>query len=148
MPWPNDVWTQYFWAGGDTGAAPTLILEWRFLSGAKTLASRFQDAASMGERVRWTAYDGNATSIVEGTWWWSRNAGAGRTASHARVVWPTSPTSSFSMDDGCWAAGEYVDGDSPSGSSIGWGHCNLASSDVCVSAAPGATELCCKVSWR
>jgi hypothetical protein len=145
VPWETEAWLQDFWVDGDA-ASPTLTLEWQFLSGPKTLARRFTDAVTQGERVRWTAIDHTAgtTEVIEGTWFWSWGAGRGRLASHGGVVWPSAPTASFSMDDGCWAAGTLVDGDDATYSNIRWGHCNLASSDVC----DGVTNLCCKVCAR
>lgn len=96
-------------------------MTWQFTT-FKTLQARFDTASSIGEAVTWTvSTPAGTTASIVGKWRWSNSAGG----------WPsaTSGTSRFSRDDGCWAAGSFVDGNSPSQSSIEWGHCNLNAAD-------------------
>jgi len=113
----HDAWEQVFM----DGATELYRMTWRF-SSPKTLEARFDAATQRGEQVAWTITRAGAAPVtISGTWRWSRNSRG----------WPSdaSGVHRFSRDDGCWAAGSYVDGDDPARSRIQWGHCNLNSAD-------------------
>ena len=156
MPDAHDTWEQVF-----TDEQTELFrMVWQF-SSAKTLEDRFNDAVSQGEPVTWTVTRaGSSPMMVSGVWRWSSSGGGWpsiipspspgpivQSSDHSvkdvfddelkpstRLLSHAPTGSLFSSDDGCWAAGGFVDGDDSIQSSIEWGHCNLNSNDaVCSS---------------
>lgn len=99
MTQTHNTWEQVFTDDG----SELFRMTWLF-SSVKTLQQRFDDATTVGEPVTWMITELNgAVHSVEGTWRWSSSSGG----------WPIGVAgSSFSGDDGCWAAGSYVDGGS------------------------------------
>jgi len=98
----------------------SFTLIWKF-DKRQTLHERLKEAVNSGVAVTWEAdWGDNQHKTIKGTWRFSRAARSNDLTRH---------DGGLSGDDGAWAAGQYVDGESSHGRGMQFGHQNKDSSD-------------------